>query len=123
MADSNNVGMYVFFSLACLFFLVALYVKLADKIPFSEESLAEDKAEKYFKYSMVLSSICILISTGIALNKKTKKNNRDIMQAVSTVSAVFAGLVAAWHDCGVYVLALTTFTGLISVSSLDTKDN
>ena len=119
MPDSNTVGMYVSYSFACFFFLLAIYVKLEQQIPFSGEHISEKEEDKFFRGFMVLSSISIIISMWIALKKKDNITTKEKIQSSVVAVSVLATLVASWSDCNVFVVGATTLCGILSVYSID----
>ena len=118
--DSNKVAMYAFFALACLFFMLAVYVRLQDALPFSDKDLTNP--ESYFKGLMIVSSLCTIISIGFALKKKGTIKSKDALLAAAGFCAVLAGIVISWqNNASLAALSLTTLAGLLSASSLDTQ--
>lgn len=118
--DSNTITMYLFFALACIFFMFAVYVRLKDSLPFSEEELKNP--ESYFKGFMIVSSLCTFISIGFALKKKGTIKSKDGLVAATGFCAVLSSIVISWQsDANLFALSLTTITGLLSASSLDTQ--
>lgn len=118
--NSNTVGMYVFFAFACLFFLLAVYVHSQYSLPFSDKEI--ENPESYFKGFMVMSSMCTLISIGLALKKKGTIKTKDGLLAATGFSAVLGGIAVSWQrETSLFALAFTTLAGLLSAASLDTQ--
>jgi len=118
--SSNTVTTYIFFALACLFFLIAVFIHSEEKLPFTEEQLKEP--ESYFKGFMIVSSICIIISISFGLKKKSQIGTKETLLAGTGLCAVLAGVVIAWQkETSLLALSLTTLAGLLSAASLDTQ--
>lgn len=122
MVDGNQVAMYVCLAFACLFFLIALYVKATNKFPGSSEELSVAATKSRVKWYIALTGILIIISALIAAKRKSSITGRDILEIVVVCGSVLIAWIIAWNDCSEFAMIVSILCAIIACAALDTQE-
>jgi hypothetical protein len=121
MPDSNQIGMYICLAFASIFFLLAIYVKSTGKWPGQEDELGDDEVSSRVKWLIVLSGIFIILSSGIALKRKSSIVARDVLEMTVVVISVLISWIIAWKDCSEFAMSLSVLSAILACTALDTQ--